>query len=108
WVNEGEYLYVEGAGSCVTLPDIYNAVENPPLTYHTVEGDESDTETGIWLMTKNIFMESGTTLLLHDDLGCDELRIISSSTNARHLRAFGAYISLLRTKLTSWSVGNRA
>ncbi|CAN0091526.1 unnamed protein product [Ectocarpus sp. 6 AP-2014] len=32
-------------------------------------------------MTKNIFMESGTTLLLHDDLGCD---------------------------LTSWSVGNRA
>ncbi|CAB1118832.1 MEP7b [Ectocarpus sp. CCAP 1310/34] len=46
WVNEGEYLYVEGAGSCVTLPDINNAVENPPLTYHTVEGDESDTETG--------------------------------------------------------------
>ncbi|CAM9858476.1 unnamed protein product, partial [Ectocarpus fasciculatus] len=59
-------------------------------------------------MTKNIFMESGTTLLLHDDLGCDELRIISSSNNARYLRAFGAYISLLRTKVTSWSQGNKA
>ncbi|CAB1099783.1 unnamed protein product [Ectocarpus sp. CCAP 1310/34] len=46
WENDGDYLYVEGDGSCVTLPDIYNGVDNPPLTYHTVDGDESDTETG--------------------------------------------------------------
>lgn len=25
----------------------------------------------IWLLTRNLFMESGTILLLHDDLGCD-------------------------------------
>lgn len=47
WVNEGEYLYVEGAGSCVTLPDIYNGMDgDAPLKYHTADGDESDTETG--------------------------------------------------------------
>lgn len=46
WSSAGDYLFVEGAGSCVTLPDIYAALDNPPLTYHTVDGDESDTETG--------------------------------------------------------------
>ncbi|CAN0274287.1 unnamed protein product, partial [Ectocarpus sp. 13 AM-2016] len=27
WENDGDYLYVEGDGSCVTLPDIYNGVD---------------------------------------------------------------------------------
>ncbi|CBJ26769.1 Mannuronan C-5-epimerase [Ectocarpus siliculosus] len=107
WTNDGDYLYVEGDGSCVTLPDIYNGVDNPPLTYHTVDGDESDTETGIWLLTKHLYMRPGTTLLLHDDLGCTELRIASSSTNALHLNTFGGYISILNTKVTSWSVSNK-
>lgn len=46
WSSAGDYLYVEGEGSCVTLPDIYAGVDNPPLTYHTPDGEESDTETG--------------------------------------------------------------
>lgn len=46
WVNGGEFLYVEGAGSCVTLPDIYDGVEDPPLEYHTSDGEESSSETG--------------------------------------------------------------
>ena len=46
WVNDGDQLYVEGAGSCVTPSDIYNAVDNPPLVYHTEAGEESSTETG--------------------------------------------------------------
>ena len=46
WVNDGEQLYVEGAGSCVTPSDIYNGMDDPPLVYHTVDGDESSTETG--------------------------------------------------------------
>lgn len=46
WVNDGEQLYVEGAGSCVTLSDIYNGMDDPPLVYHTAAGAESSTETG--------------------------------------------------------------
>ena len=46
WVNGGDQLYVEGAGSCVTLSDIYNGVDDAPLVYHTAAGDESPTETG--------------------------------------------------------------
>lgn len=46
WVNGGEQLYVEGAGSCVTPADIYNGLDDPPLVYHTEAGDESSTETG--------------------------------------------------------------
>lgn len=46
WVNDGEELYVEGAGSCVTPSDIYDGMDDPPLKYHTVDGDESSTETG--------------------------------------------------------------
>lgn len=46
WANGGAYLYVEGAGSCVTLPDIYAALDSPPLVYHTEDGDVSSTETG--------------------------------------------------------------
>ncbi|CAN0253971.1 unnamed protein product [Pylaiella littoralis] len=108
WSDDGEYLFVEGAGSCVTLPDIHDATRDDPLLiYHTTGGDESDDETGIWLMTKNLNMESGTTLLLHDDLGCNELRIASSSTNPLHLQGFGAHISILRTKVTSWSVSSK-
>eukprot|EP00903_Cladosiphon_okamuranus_P015200 g14050.t1 len=108
WENGGDQLYVRGEGACVTPADIYNGMDDPPLVYHTAAGEESSTETGIWLMTRDIFMETGTTLLLHDDLGCTELRIASSSTNHLHLRGYGAYISLLRTKVTSWSVGNQA
>lgn len=46
WVNGGDQLYVEGAGSCVTLSDIYNGVDDAPLVYHTAAGEESSTETG--------------------------------------------------------------
>ena len=34
----------------------------------------------IWFLTENLFMESGTTLLLHDDLGCDVRNRYSTRT----------------------------
>lgn len=46
WVNSGEYLYVEGAGSCVTLSDIYQNADDPPLVPMTAAGEEVTTETG--------------------------------------------------------------
>lgn len=45
WVNDGDYLYVEGGG-CVTLSDIYQNLENAPLVPMTQGGDDVDTETG--------------------------------------------------------------
>lgn len=46
WVNSGEYLYVEGAGSCVTLSDIFQNAEDAPLVPMTAAGDEVAEETG--------------------------------------------------------------
>lgn len=46
WVNSGSYLYIEGAGSCVTPSDIYNAIDDPPLVPMNAAGDELDEETG--------------------------------------------------------------
>lgn len=46
WVNSGTSLYVEGAGSCVTLQDIHDNAEDTPLAYVNVDGEEVDAPTG--------------------------------------------------------------
>lgn len=46
WVNSGSYLYVKGAGSCVTLSDIYQNATNAPLVPMNAAGDEVVAETG--------------------------------------------------------------
>lgn len=46
WVNSGDYLYVEGEGSCVTLSDIFQNADDAPLVPMTAAGDEVTEETG--------------------------------------------------------------
>lgn len=46
WNNDGDSLYVEGDGSCVTLSDIYNGADNAPLVPMNATGEEVDVETG--------------------------------------------------------------
>ena len=46
WKNDGEELYIEGEGSCVTPSVIYRNLEDAPLVPMTAEGEEVAEETG--------------------------------------------------------------
>lgn len=46
WDGSEGYLYVEGAGSCVTLSDIYKNAPDTPLVPVDEAGEEAATETG--------------------------------------------------------------
>ncbi|CAM9691859.1 unnamed protein product, partial [Discosporangium mesarthrocarpum] len=104
WLTEARRLMVEGDGSCVTLPDMFAAAPSYPLVPLNIDGAEDvvDSGTGLWLLTKTLYIENGVTLLLHSDQGCKELRLASNQRNVVILRTNGGYLSLRGTKVFSW------
>ncbi|CAM9144191.1 unnamed protein product [Laminaria digitata] len=107
-----ERLYLESAdgktrGGCVTLEQIWEHQrgEAPLYAVDAKSGDISDSATGTWLLTEELFVEDGITLKVHGSSAsgdADELRLLSTSDTFINLRAHGGSLDFLSTKVFSW------
>ncbi|CAN0537491.1 unnamed protein product, partial [Laminaria digitata] len=62
----------------------------------------SDTVTGTWLLTEELFVEDGITLQVHGSSAggdADELRLLSTADTFINLRAHGGNLDFLSTKV---------
>lgn len=76
-------------GGCVRLSQIWHALGNisPLHAVDPVTGDISDTQTGTWLLTEELFVEDGITLQVkrrkrsRDPFGCGGEEGVESTPN---------------------------
>ncbi|CAN0302315.1 unnamed protein product, partial [Laminaria digitata] len=107
-----ERLYLESSdgktrGGCVTLEQIWEHQrgEAPLYAVDAKSGDISDSATGTWLLTEEVFVEDGITLKVHGSSAggdADELRLLSTSDTFINLRAHGGSLDFLSTKVFAW------
>jgi parallel beta-helix repeat protein len=100
WSSSSNRIYVSGAVAC-TLTDLA-AFRPAQVTLVDAAGKK-------WLVSANVFLQNGATLLLHGDpVGGDvnELRLLSndssSSTAVVIIRADWGTLDIDSTKITSW------
>eukprot|EP00904_Undaria_pinnatifida_P005807 jgi/Undpi1/2356/HiC_scaffold_13.g05739.m1 len=111
-------LYLESAdgttrGGCVTLQQIWEhrGGKAPLYAVDPDTGDVSETATGTWLLTEELFVEDGITLKVHGISAggdADELRLISTADTIINLRAHGGSLDFLSTKVFSWDTSINA
>ncbi|CAN0261511.1 unnamed protein product [Ectocarpus sp. 4 AP-2014] len=111
-------LYLESAdgetrGGCVTLGQIWanRAGKEPLYAVDPDSGDVSETETGTWLLTEELYVEDGITLKVYgtDEGGdADELRLLSTSDTYINLRAHGGSLDFVGTKVFSWDTSTNS
>ncbi|CAN0536600.1 unnamed protein product, partial [Laminaria digitata] len=102
-------LYLESRdgstrGGCVTLQQIWEEQggKEPLYAVDPDTGDISDTVTGTWLLTEELFVEDGITLQVHGSSAggdADELRLLSTADTFINLRAHGGNLDFLSTKV---------
>ncbi|CAM9671794.1 unnamed protein product [Choristocarpus tenellus] len=109
YASTTDRFYVESSvpGQCATLTDIYNAdVKDIPLYVldDNMEIVEDGTPTGKWLLSTELYVEDGSTLVIHNE----ELYIRSDSeTPALNLRAHGGNLDIYRSKIYGWDYNNK-
>ncbi|CAN0426203.1 unnamed protein product, partial [Ectocarpus sp. 12 AP-2014] len=111
-------LYLESAdgetrGGCVTLGQIWEnrAGKAPLYAVDPDSGDVSETATGTWLLTEELYVEDGITLKVYgtDEGGdADELRLLSTSDTYINLRAHGGSLDFVGTKVFSWDTSTNS
>ncbi|CAM9404971.1 unnamed protein product [Laminaria digitata] len=94
-------------GGCVTLSQIWERRRGKPPVYavNPKNGDISDSATGTWLLTEELFVQDGITLNVHGSSAggdADELRLLSTSDTFISLQAHGGSLDFLSTKVFSW------
>ncbi len=92
-------IYVNGRGSVVTLPKIYNA-----LSRDSVIEKLNNKE---WLLKANLLVKQGVTLVI-DDSDVSWLKLKSDKNEFVWLQSNGGSILIKNTKITSWDEGNQA
>nr|BDX99461.1 mannuronan C5-epimerase [Cladosiphon okamuranus] len=105
-------LYLESSdgetrGGCVTLGQIFEARAGkaPLYAVDPETGFVSDTATGTWLLSEELYVEDGITLKVYGtEAGgdADELRLLSTSETFINLRAHGGNLDFIGTKVLSW------
>ena len=92
-------VYVEGRGSIVTLPEIYNA-----LNRNSVLEKLSNKE---WLLKTSLLIRRGVTLVI-DDNDVSWLKLKSDKDGFVWLQSNSGNILIKNTKITSWDEENQA
>lgn len=92
-------IYVEGRGSIVTLPKIYNA-----LNHGSILEKLNNKE---WLLKTNLLVRKGVILII-DDSDVSWLKLKSGKNGFVWLQSNSGDISIKNTKITSWDEENQA
>eukprot|EP00904_Undaria_pinnatifida_P009109 jgi/Undpi1/5328/HiC_scaffold_2.g00609.m1 len=113
-----ERLYLESAdgstrGGCVTLAQIWEHQrgKTPLYAVDPDSGDITDSVTGTWLLTEELYVEDGITLKVHGSAAggdANELRLLSTSDVFINLRAHGGSLDFLSTKVFAWDTSTNA
>eukprot|EP00904_Undaria_pinnatifida_P009115 jgi/Undpi1/5333/HiC_scaffold_2.g00614.m1 len=111
-------LYVVSAdgdarGGCVTLAQIWEERKGkaPLYAVDAQSGNITNSATGTWLLTEELFVQDGITLQVHGTSAggdADELRLLSTSDTFINLRAHGGSLDFLSTKVFSWDTSTNA
>lgn len=92
-------INIEGTGSIVTIPEIYNAIHNNAIL-EKLNNKE-------WLLKANLTIRKGVTLVI-DGSDVSWLKLKSGTDGFIWLQSNGGNILINTTKITSWDEGSRA